>query len=393
MKGKEFCASAWAASAFGGLLGAAIMTPSNWQLDTSRSRIIWAGTFFLVVFLCGDIGLQLALRFSRKYKVEMPRHWIIALLLAGVLLFGLGAGGQALFMYSREEITVPADVDMVLLLDASGSMAAANYSDSRTNAACQFVDSLSENNQLQAISFTGSVQDYSSMLVMDDGGKQTLKQLIRSIRSTGGTDFNEPLRKAMETLQNQGRADCNKAVLLLTDGMASISTEIRNAYLSSGIKVFSIRIDSSNRLSSNAKALVDFAVSTGGFDAQLVPQTGGGVDAANMLTAFQNAFQATSETRTNMSSDLIICSESATTWQFLVRAVTMMLCSVIFGLGYFGRIQMMPLLLHIGFGFVLCLLISFLGGGSYVVCVIMLCIMMAAAYVSLRPGMGEEMDV
>lgn len=393
MKGKGFCVSAWAASAFGGLLGAAIMTPSIWQLTTSRGRIIWAGMFFLVVFLCGNIGLQFALRFSRKYKVEMPRYWIIALLLSGVLLFGLGAGGQALFMYSREEIAVPADVDMVLLLDASGSMDASDYSAPRTNAACQFVDSLSEHHRLQAISFAARVMDCSSMLVTDDAGKQTLKQLIRSIDSTGMTDFDEPLQQALNTLQTQGRAGCSQAVLLLTDGEATISPDVINAYLSSGIKVFSIRIDSSSQLSDKAAALVDFAVSTGGFDAQLVPQADGDVDAANMLTAFQNAFQATSETRTNMSSDLIVCSEGTTTWQFLVRAVTMMLCSVIFGFGYFGRIQLIPLFLHLGFGFLLSLLISFLGGGSYVVCVIMLCIMMAAAYVSLNPGIGEEMDV
>ena len=73
------------------------------------------------MFVFGFAAVQLAMALSRKYRAERPRRWWAAFLIACVLIFGIAAGGQYLFMYSREEITVPAEVDMVLLLDASGT--------------------------------------------------------------------------------------------------------------------------------------------------------------------------------------------------------------------------------------------------------------------------------
>lgn len=398
MRAKKFSVSAWAASLIGSLLGAVIMAPSNWPLDSSKSRVIWAGAFFLVVFLCGFLGLQLALRLSRKYKVALRRNWIIALLLAGVMLFGLGAGGQALFMYSKETVFIPAEVDMVMLLDASGSMDAEGYSIPRTNAACQFVDSLGSTNNLQAISFAATVLNSSPLSVMDDAGKQSLKEFIQSIDSTGNTFFNAPLKEALRTLQTNGRESANKAVILLTDGLPldwneGIPSDIINGYLSSNVKIFSIRISKLTVLDPRAQALADFAISTGGSDTQLIPNADGSIDAADMLAAFQNAFQATSETKVNMKNDLLVCSDGATAWQILVRAVTMMLCAIVFGFGYFGKIHIKTMLLNILMGFILAGLVTLLGGVGYSICAPLLCLMMAAAYVSINFSMGEEIDV
>lgn len=393
MSRKKFSLSAWIASLGGALLGAAIIAPENWTLDSSTDRILWAGAFFLVVFFCGFLGLQLALQLSRKYKVERPRGWVVSMLLAGALLFCSGACGQALFMYSREAITIPAEVDMVLLLDASGSMDSAGYDRPRTEAGCQFVDSLDEKNRLQAISFASTVLNNTQLLVTDDAGRETLKQFIYGIDSIGMTNFNDPLYEALDTLEDEGREKCNHAVILLTDGAGDIDQNVIDEYLDTDIKVFSIRIDNSPVLDYQAQALADFAAATGGFDAQLIPNADGSINTADLLTAFQNAFQATSETRLKMSEDLLVCTENTTLWQFIVRAVTLMICSAIFGFGYFGRINVKSLSLHAIVGFTLAVLISILGNAGYSACVFLLCLLMAAAYVTLNLDAGDEINV
>ena len=211
-------------------------------------------------------------------------------------------------MYSKEEVVVSASADVVLLLDASGSMESSGYHGARTDAGCQFVESLGEDNRMQAVSFAGKVLDSSSLLDMGAQGKHVLTQFIQGIDSVGTTDFNQPLETAMQTLTQEGRADAGKAVILLTDGEGSLDNDIVSVYKNGDVKVFTIRISSSSNMSTEARALAELAADTDGFDVQLTPKADGTVDAADMLEAFQEAFQATTDTQVKMSKDLLILS-------------------------------------------------------------------------------------
>lgn len=394
MNRRTFCISATLGSLVGAALFALLITPQNFDaLSTAGERIFWVGGFFLAVFAGGFAGLHLTLHFSRKYKIQRSRFWIPAFLLACVLLFGIGAGGQALFMYSKEEVLVPASADMVLLLDASGSMDASGYTQPRTDAGCQFVSSLSDDNRLQAVSFAGTVLDSTSLVNMDAQGKNTLTQFIQGIDSVGATDFNAPLRQAMQTLNQYGRADCGKAVILLTDGDGDLDSDVIKTYLSSDVKVFTIRISSDSYLSYDAQVLADFATDTGGFDVQLTPAADGTVNAADMLKAFQDAFQATSETRVNMSKDLLVYAEQTSFWQFLLRVIVFILCAVLIGIGYFGQFSLKSSIANGVCGFVSAVLVTLLNGSSYGVCVAVICLLMTTAFVSLDMKGEDVYDV
>ena len=394
MNRKTFCISAVLGSLAGAALLALLITPRNFDaLSTAGERIFWVGGFFLAVFAGGFAGLHLTLHFSRKYKIQRSRFWIPALLLACALLFAIGAGGQALFMYSKEEITVPASADMVLLLDASGSMDSYGYTQPRTDAGCQFVNSLSDDNRLQAVSFAGTVLDSTSLVNMDTQGKNTLTQFIQGIDSVGATDFNAPLRQAMQTLTQYGRADCGKAVILLTDGDGDLNSDVINMYLGSDVKVFTVRISSDTALSPDARALADFAVDTGGFDVQLKPAADGSVNAADMLKAFQDAFQATSETRVNMSKDLLVYAEQTTFWQFLLRVVVFILCAVLIGVGYFGQFSLQLGIANGACGLASAVLVTLFNGSSYGLCVAVICLLMTTAFVSLDMKGEDVYDV
>lgn len=394
MNRKTFCISAALGSLVGAALLALLITPRNFDaLSTAGERIFWVGGFFLAVFAGGFAGLHLTLHFSRKYKIQRSGFWIPAFLLACALLFAIGAGGQALFMYSKEEITVPASADMVLLLDASGSMDSYGYTQPRTDAGCQFVNSLSDDNRLQAVSFAGAVLDSTSLVNMDTQGKNTLTQFIQGIDSVGATDFNAPLRQAMQTLNQYGRTDCGKAVILLTDGDGDLNSDVINMYLGSDVKVFTVRISSDKALSPDARALADFAVDTGGFDVQLTPAADGSVDAADMLKAFQDAFQATSETRVNMSKDLLVYAEQTTFWQFLLRVVVFILCAVLIGVGYFGQFSLQLGIANGACGLASAVLVTLFNGSSYGLCVAVICLLMMTAFVSLDMKGEDVYDV
>ncbi len=394
MSRKTFCVSATLGSLAGAVLLALLITPRNFDmLSTAGERVLWVGGFFLAVFAGGFAGLHLSLQFSKKYKIQRNRIWIPAFLVACVLLFGIGAGGQALFMYSKEEVIVPTSADMVLLLDASGSMDSSGFTQPRTDAGRQFVSSLSDENRLQAVPFAGTVLDSTSLLHMDTQGKNTLTQFIEGIDSVGATDFNAPLRQAMQTLSQQGRTDCAKAVILLTDGEGNLDNDVIKTYLGSDVKVFTVRISTASYLSSDAQALADFAADTGGFDVQLTPAADGTVDAADMLKAFQDAFQATTETRVNMSRDLLVYSEQASFWQFVLRAVVFILCAILIGIGYFGQASLKSIFANGICGLVSAVLVTLLGGNSYGLCAAVICFLMTTAFVSLDMNGEDVYDV
>lgn len=394
MKRKTFCISAALGSLAGAAVFALLITPRDFDaLSAAGERIVWVGGFFLAVFAGGFAGLHLTLHFSRKYKIQRPHFWIPAFLLVGALLFGIGAGGQALFMYSKEEVLVPASADMVLLLDASGSMDASGFTQPRTDAACQFVGSLSDGDRLQAVSFAGTVLDSTGLIHMDAQGKNTLTQFIRGIDSVGTTDLNAPLRQAMQTLQTQGGADRGKAVILLTDGEGDLASDVIQTYVGSDVKVFTVRISSDTHLNSSARALADLAADTGGFDVQLTPAADGTVDAADMLQAFQNAFQAATETRVNMSRDLLVYAEQTAFLQLLLRALVFFLCAVLMGVGYFGKFSLRPALANGACGLLAAVLVTLLNGSSYALCAAVICLLMATAFVSLDMNGEDVYDV
>lgn len=395
MRGKQFGWVLSGASALGALCAMLLLTMQMENaMDTPAGRAVWVGAFFLMMFVFGFCALQLAMLLSRKYKVERPRLWWAAFLLACVLVFGIGFGGQYLFMYSKEEVVVPAEVDMVLLLDASGSMESYGYIEPRNDAACQFVDSLDEHCRLQAVAFAGRVMDSTQLLKTDSANKAVLKQMISAIDASGITDFNEPLKLAKDTLDSQGRPDCNKAVILLTDGDSPLDPDVINMYVNSDIRVFSIRISSDSILIANAQALADFAQNTGGSDTQLTPNPDGSIDTADMVKAFRDAFEATSETEVNMRKDLIIYAEDGVTmWQFVIRALVIVLCAVIIGIGYFGVISLPSAISSGVMGLITAILVTVLEGVGYFLCELVVVLLVGTGYVFLDLRGEDHFDV
>lgn len=404
MRGRKFSFAAWLSSLVGAALGAVgsvagtagvirivrrVFSP---EWGGNNLLIPWYGAFFAGMFAGGWLGLNLWIKWNRNYEIQRSGGRLGTFLPVLLLLFGTGAGGQALFMYSKEEVAVSAAVDMVLLLDASGSMDMAGFSLPRTEAACQFVDSLDEDCRLSAIAFASIVLDSSELRIMDARGKENTKEFIRGIDSVGATDFNLPLKAAMDILESEGRTDCRKAVLLLTDGEGELAQNLAGEYLEKGILVYTIRLSASSGTSSYARELAEFAADTGGFDTCLKPDSDGSVDTADMLAAFQDAFRASTQTQVVMRGELMNV-EGNTAYQFLVRLVTLCLYSLFCGIGYFGRPRKAALFLNLLMGAVWSGLLYLFPGEKGVFYLLLLCVLMTSAVVCIEPDGGEVMDV
>ena len=397
MRGKVFGLLPTGLSVSGSLLFCLLLYFIWHPSDHIGAWIVWMGIFFLLLFLGSFIGMQLGMVFSKKYEVNRPQKWLLSALISACLMFAVGAGGQALFSISFEKEETYKGTDVVLLLDASGSMDYSGYSEPRTDAGTQFVDGLNETCQLEAVSFAATVLDHTDPLILDSQNKYTIKQFIAGIDSIGGTNFENPLKHAITMLDYYGRKDCGKAVILLTDGYTessdNVSEATKNEYYDRDIKVFTIRIDSNTYMEPETQKLVEFAEKTGGYDVQLQPDSNGNVSAEDMLEAFQNAFTASSEEDYAAFENLLIYSNETTAWQWFVRIVTFVLGSMVAGYGYFGKIKRAGLVMDGIIGLLLAIFISAVEIDFPMIgCVIVVCIGMASYVMYCTTG-GDEIDV
>lgn len=390
---KSFSILSWLLSFAGACLCAWLASGAWGNVNGAKEYILWSGAFFAAIFIGGFGGLQLSLALNRRCRPLRPKRWLSAFAACAALIFAAGAGGQALFMLSSEEVQITSSsVDMVLLLDASGSMDESGYSRPRTEAASQFVDALSPDHTLQAVAFASTVIDSTQLLALDDAGKQSLKAFISAIDSVGMTDFNEPIKMAVDTLSTQTQPERNKAILLLTDGEGDLDDDVVSSLVNSDIRVFSVRIDDSGSLSSRARALVDLAEATGGFDTCLRPDREGNVDTADLLAAFQAAFEASTEDQLVMKEELLISSETASIYQLLIRLATLVVCGILFGVGFYAQLKVSALLFNALSGAALTVAVSLLGG-STALCILLCCLLLASAYVTLERNGGDTLDV
>lgn len=401
---------AWVLSA--GLAAAAciLLNPGRWIPEqTALQRIIWSGIFFAALFAAGFIGLTIGLSLHRRYRIRRSVNWLPVAVLCACLIFGAGAGGQALFMRSQtERIYHPSPADVVLLLDDSSSMELKGYDLPRTEAACRFIDSLDENVRLQIVAFSGISREYAPLTVADDAGREQLKEAVRNIDLTGTTDFDQPLENAVKNLQENGRAEAGKAIILLTDGEASLSNEVYAKVKDSGILFFSVRITDEAGQSAAAAVtagdavttpdtpdlLIRLAADTGGSDTELHPGQDGSVSTDELLKAFQNAFAATTETISTVPDGLLVLTPEISPYQWVVRVITILLCAVLIAIGYFGGTRPVQIILNLVCGALFAGSI-FLASGRYLIVAVCAGILLGSAIVLLQvsgddiPGTGD----
>lgn len=118
----------------------------------------------------------------------------------------------------QDEIVVPRDryqnIDAVLTLDSSGSMAWNDPEGARRAAASAYVDALLAGDRAAVVDF----DDYGYVTQELTEDREAVKSAIAAVDSSGGTDIGQAVWAALGELDRGGSANHQRVVVLLTDG-------------------------------------------------------------------------------------------------------------------------------------------------------------------------------
>lgn len=126
----------------------------------------------------------------------------------------------------KEMVKTSQPLDIVLVLDTSGSMSGSKMTNLK-NAANSFIDATAENNRgleqdqqtrLAIVRFASGASTERQLNYVTDQNAQQYKSTINGFRASGATYAEEGLRQAQNVLDHNGRADVQQIVIFFTDG-------------------------------------------------------------------------------------------------------------------------------------------------------------------------------
>ena len=165
----------------------------------------------------------------------------------------------------EEEIRSPDDtsvgmtgLDVVFVIDSSGSMSSNDGNGLRITAAKEFVAKLGGNDRAAVVDFDSS----ATLLQAFTNDHDLLNTAIESINSSGGTNLSNGINMAIAqfTAESYTRTDAYKYIIFLTDGDGSYSSSYTTTAAENGINVYTIGLGSGV----DAEILTEIAEGTGG---------------------------------------------------------------------------------------------------------------------------------
>ncbi|XP_059895104.1 LOW QUALITY PROTEIN: voltage-dependent calcium channel subunit alpha-2/delta-1-like [Gadus macrocephalus] len=141
--------------------------------------------------------------------------------------------------------------DMLILVDASGSVSGLTLKLIRTSVS-EMLETLSDDDYVNVVSFheTAKVAAcFQNLVQANVRNKKILKVAVQAITAKGITNYRGGFEKAFEqlALMNASRANCNKIIMLFTDGGEEKATEIFNKYNSDKkVRIFTFSVGQHN---------------------------------------------------------------------------------------------------------------------------------------------------
>ena len=111
-------------------------------------------------------------------------------------------------------------IDIMLVLDNSGSMQKNDPNFLVTEAIKEFISQKNENTRVGIIIFDGKAQLKISLTVASFANREAILNSIKGINYTGQyTDFPAAIERAIYELKDNGREDALKSIIFMTDGI------------------------------------------------------------------------------------------------------------------------------------------------------------------------------
>jgi len=112
------------------------------------------------------------------------------------------------------------NVDMVIVLDRSGSMKGRKIEDAK-RAVLKLLSGLSASDRFALVTYSDSVQKYADLLSVTDASRGWLNSTIYRIRAGGGTNLGAGLKAGINTLLTAKQNGNAGKVILISDGLAN----------------------------------------------------------------------------------------------------------------------------------------------------------------------------
>nr|XP_036877344.1 voltage-dependent calcium channel subunit alpha-2/delta-1 [Manis javanica] len=141
--------------------------------------------------------------------------------------------------------------DMLILVDVSGSVSGLTLKLIRTSVS-EMLETLSDDDFVNVASFNSNAQDVSCfrhLVQANVRNKKVLKDAVNNISAKGITDYKKGFSFAFEQLLNYNvsRANCNKIIMLFTDGGEERAQEIFAKYnKDKKVRVFTFSVGQHN---------------------------------------------------------------------------------------------------------------------------------------------------
>lgn len=111
-------------------------------------------------------------------------------------------------------------VDLVVVLDRSGSMNGQKINDAR-QAVLDLLDRLTPRDRLALVTYSNNVRIASGLLPVDGANRDKLVQAVSRVRAGGGTNLGGGLRSGIDTLLRAEASGRRRKMILISDGLAN----------------------------------------------------------------------------------------------------------------------------------------------------------------------------
>ncbi|XP_049330225.1 voltage-dependent calcium channel subunit alpha-2/delta-1a [Astyanax mexicanus] len=120
--------------------------------------------------------------------------------------------------------------DMLILVDASGSVSGLTLKLIRTSVS-EMLETLSDDDYVNVVFFSNEAKPaacFQNLVQANVRNKKILKKAVQNITANGTTDYKKGFKMAFEQLdaKNNTRANCNKIIMLFTDGGEDRASEV-----------------------------------------------------------------------------------------------------------------------------------------------------------------------
>jgi Ca-activated chloride channel family protein len=111
-------------------------------------------------------------------------------------------------------------VDLVLVLDRSGSMGGKKLKDAR-QAVLRLMERMASFDRLALVTYSNGVQSLAPLMPLDDSRRDDLAAVVNRIGASGGTNLGAGLQRGIEILKQNPEGERQRKLILISDGLAN----------------------------------------------------------------------------------------------------------------------------------------------------------------------------